>query len=423
MKSLRAKFTALVLLLVAPFLLLCFQGIIIFSEHRQSERIQDLSIQGFSRLASELEGKNPLGKVAHSFQSSGLAELGAKAILLDRNGKTLWSSSPQTRTDREGTGSRQYALGEGVLVGIPPTAQLDKGVRRLSIVIAGIAMIAFSVLTWVLVGRVLRPVSMLSRSINVEQSIPKPQLVPPSTDSEMVELVTVMNELIAHISHEAQDKVDRYATLSHELRTPIQSLLLNLDVTLGHPRTKEELEETLLSVQSEVIRLHRLSEAVLTLHSIGTVNVHRDSERLVLAQSLQNIVDSLLPAFEIRDVAIVWDPSVRAELVGHPDQVELYFRNLLENAVRHCPQGTTVILSVESTDEKTLVQIQNEVDFESRRGGNGLGLRICREIAKVNQWGLTIIENEEGYSCSTTIPVPTNDPNLEPSGSRHSKTE
>lgn len=384
LKSLRAKVTLLVLVLGVPFLIGSIQGILYASEQGNLQERKSVAKRAFNRLARDLGGENPHGRIEELYEQSGLDSLGAGASLVDRAGNVLWES-PHKSPGSNSKGTQQQVLDQGVLLLVMPEKQSENGLRSLAVLVMALGLAAYGTGAWLLVGATLKPVSKLLVRVKEAKGNPALKISAPSTDRELVNLVETLNHLIEEVRTEGEERINSYATLSHELRTPIHSLMLKLDLALGSDLTKEELEATLVEVQRQVYRLNHLSEAVLTLQRLSTPTEEHALEMQSLNSVIETILCDLQPLMDLKSLRLEQQLE-QITLSARPHHIQLLVRNLLENAIKHCPDGSTVVISGSHDGDRIDLRISNPSDSERQMAGNGLGLRICREIVHANNW-------------------------------------
>ena len=398
LRSLRAKMTLLVLILGIPFLIVSVQGLLLVSEQSNLQERKSVAKRAFNRLARDLQGSNPRSRIAELFEQSGLDTLGAGASLVDRSGDVLWESKHRS-PGNERRGSQQHVLDEGVLLFVMPEKQSSDNIKQLAFAITAIGLIAYGAGAWLLVGATLKPISRLVDRVNRARSDPSLAVTPPSTDREVVALVDTLNALTKEIRTESEERISSYAMLSHELRTPIHSLLLKLDVALGSEQSKEELETTLVEVQTQVYRLKNLSEAVLTLQGLSQTPTNVSCEAANVKTIIEEIAVSLQALMELKAVTLDVQMDEALAVWATREHLMLLLRNLLENAVKHSPPGSRITVTGERTDASPELRFLNPSGENKQLAGNGLGLRICREIARVNGWQLQTSEENETFTA------------------------
>lgn len=385
MNSIRAKVTVLVLLLGAPFLFAAFQSLVIISEQRQVQDRKSLAKRSVTRMSRELSGDNPRGEIAGLYEQYGLRDFKVEVSLVDGHGTPIWQSSPSAPQSIGEKGVQSQLLNKGALLYTQaepvPTRNLP-----LTLGITGIVLAVYGLGGWFLVGRTLRPIAQVVDRVGVASESGEGALKPPTSDREIVDLVAILNDLICKIRRESDERVESYAMLSHELRTPIQSLLGEVDLALGAEKSKEELEETLLDVQRQVLRLNALSEAVLFLQGLSQPAGTVGESRVAVADLVQRNLEALEPLGELRGLDVRVEGASNFEFVAPREHVDILLRNLLENAFKHSAERCRIEVILQG--EAPEIAIRNQLSERARQDGNRLGLRICRALAKANGWSL-----------------------------------
>ena len=218
---------------------------------------------------------------------------------------------------------------------------------------------------------------------------------------EIRSLIESINDLLARLedAHHAQARFT--AEAAHELRTPVTTMLGELDVALRGAPTDAECRTVLASTREEVERLRRLVEGLLALARIdaGQIDQGRELVRAaeLASQALGAEAKDLAGACCKTTVEVDEDP----ELEGHRALLEVALTNLLRNAARHA-SGAEVVLRVSRLDDYAVFDVDDggpgvasedrEALFdrfarapgarERDREGLGLGLPLAREVAR-----------------------------------------
>lgn len=402
LRSLRAKMTLLVLILGIPLLIASVQGLLLVSEQSNLQERKSVAKRAFNRLARDLQGSNPRSRIAELYDQSGLDTLGAGAALVDRSGNVLWESRHRS-PGNERRGTQQQVLDEGILLFVMPEKQSSDNLKRLAFAITGLGLIAYGAGAWFLVGATLKPISKLVSRVNGARTDPNLAVSTPSTDREVVNLVDTLNSLIQDLRTESEERIKSYASLSHELRTPIHSLLLKLDLALGSEQNKDELEATLVEVQKQVYRLKNLTEAVLTLQGLSQTLSNVTREPVDVRKIIDEIAVDLRPLMELKETTLDVQTPNGFCLTAPREHLVLLLRNLLENAVKHSPSGSIISMASSESEPGYVLRFTNPSNGNTHLAGNGLGLRICREVARVNGWQLEASEDSGKFRACLTL--------------------
>jgi two-component system sensor histidine kinase MprB len=206
---------------------------------------------------------------------------------------------------------------------------------------------------------------------------------------EVGQLTGVLNRMLASLEAARTGERRFLADASHELRTPVTTLLGNAEYAARHGASAEVLEELVRDAR----RLARLVDDLLVLERAGSA---RDSLDEIV--DVAGVVRSVVSGYDGRVVA---SPVPDAAFVrGDAGELTRALENLVENALVHGPDEGSVNVSVASAGDRVLVTVRDmgpgpdptEVDrlFErfwrgpdaSARPGSGLGLSIVAAIAE-----------------------------------------
>jgi signal transduction histidine kinase len=306
-----------------------------------------------------------------------------------------------------------------------PRDDIDDSVATLrqSLLIAVPASaVVLALLTWVLVGRTLRPVERIRAEVAAIGGTELDRRVPvPAGDDEVSRLASTMNDMLARVER-AQARQRRFvADASHELRSPMTRMRTELEVDLAHPDTADP-EATHRSVLEEVVGLQQLVDDLLVL-------ARSDSEAApAIGDERIDLRDVSMRAAErsrARDgITVIVEATAEASTAGRPGDLERAVGNVIDNAVRHASaavrvglnaDGDTVSVVVEDdgdgipvADRERIFERFARVDAarSADDGGVGLGLSIARDI--VERHGGTIAVDPEfrrGARVVITLPA------------------
>jgi signal transduction histidine kinase len=278
-----------------------------------------------------------------------------------------------------------------------PSSTLDHRVRALWIGLA--AFSAFGVMVVIGVGLALarlvtRPVDRLK---DAAQRIAAGDLTAraPTDDGapELRELAMIFNDTAAQLQHMLDAQQAFVADASHQLRTPLAALRLQLEnIESGAP---EQLQPALASARSETARLARISEGLLALTRSATTNVA--CEPVDAAAVARDRRDAWAPVAEEAGVQLDLAAPDHAWVSAGPGALEQIIDNLVDNAIEVAPDGSAVTISLRRQGDAVELHVVDEgpglsPDQRARAfdrfwrgpaatpGGTGLGLAIVAQL-------------------------------------------
>jgi len=287
------------------------------------------------------------------------------------------------------------------------TSALSVAVPVLLALIAG--------LTWLLVGRALRPVEAIRREVAEITATELVRRVPePVADDEVGRLARTMNAMLARLQ-ESRDRQARFVgDAAHELRSPVAGILARLEVGLAHPGDWSRIAR---DVHREAGRLDVVTGELLDLSRM-------DGPAEVRPVDLDELVLDRIEAIRARGkVDVRLTPFSAARLPGRADELRRVVDCLLDNAERHAVHTVTIGLSTEdghvdlvvsddgsgipATDRERVFERFHRLDEARDRdsGGAGLGLAIVRETVTAHGGRAWVADAPGGAEVHVRLPV------------------
>jgi len=257
--------------------------------------------------------------------------------------------------------------------------------------------------------RAMRPIKSLTglaRQITSTRD-PSKRIPTPSTDDEVGELARTMDGMLQALDDarsEREQALERQrefvADASHELRTPLTSIQANLELLQVEGAGTEDDRHAVDSALSSTKRMSGLVSDLLLLAraDAGRQVARTDTD---LAGIAAGALEEVAPLAGERHLESHLETPL--PMSGNPDELHRMIRNLLENAVRHTPEKTTVELTARRDGDQALLEVLDDgpgipdgiteqvfdrfVHGEGPAdtisgGGTGLGLAIVRAVAQ-----------------------------------------
>ena len=226
---------------------------------------------------------------------------------------------------------------------------------------------------------------------------------------------------------------DFVANVSHELRSPLTSLVGFIETLLsGNVQDEETRNKFLKIMDEESKRMNRLIDDILSLSKVETEEHITPNTTISLIDPIKHIISSINEKRLKEDNKILIDdlrddPEINCFISGNIDEINQVFVNLLENAIKYGFDNTNVIVRIEQLKNKEIkVSVINNgegipdkyierlterffrVDKARSRkiGGTGLGLAIVKHILIKHRAQLSInsIPNQE-TNFAITFPL------------------
>ena len=225
-----------------------------------------------------------------------------------------------------------------------------------------------------------------------------------------------------------QAKTNFLAVVSHELRNPLNSILLWCNALLSSGTLEGKTSQGVNAISRAAKAQAQLIEDLLDVSRIESGQMRLDVQQTNLAEVVRAAVESMTPAADAKSIAlqVVIDP--RADLImGDSQRLQQAVWNLLSNAIKFTPKGGKVQVRLERINSHLEITVADngagidqqalENVFErfwqgagrsTNERGMGLGLSIVKHI--VNLHGGTVSADSEGpgkgSSFAIRLPLP-----------------
>lgn len=181
---------------------------------------------------------------------------------------------------------------------------------------------------------------------------------PAAAPRELQELVAAFNGMLERLESSFRRLEEFSSDLAHELRTPINNIMLQSEVALGRPRSQDDYARLLESIREECERLSRMTSDMLFLAKADAQQELPNAQSVSLRAECEKAVAFFQPILDDNGVAA--DVTGDAEVRGDPILIRRAIANLLSNAVRYTPRGGAVCLSVSPAAEGgTRLEVRN----------------------------------------------------------------
>jgi two-component system heavy metal sensor histidine kinase CusS len=204
-------------------------------------------------------------------------------------------------------------------------------------------------LGFVIVRRGMRPLrAVISKANIISTHRLNARIAVEDAPAELEDLGTAFNAMLDRLEDGVQRLSGFAADLAHDLRTPINTLMVETQVALAHARPTEEYQSLLASNTEEYERLARMIENTLFLARADNAQLAVKRERLSAERELGRIRDYFEGLAEDGGVALVVDAG---DVMLSADSILLQraVSNLVSNAIRYTPRRGTVRLLARAT--------------------------------------------------------------------------
>lgn len=294
------------------------------------------------------------------------------------------------------------------------------------LLMAGIVVTITAALSLVLAYQIANPIQTLMAATETMADGDLAGLVNPQGPDEIERLGHAFNRLAKRIREMLGRQQAFAAHAAHELRSPLTSLRLRLEMLQTYsPSQDERTQRYLAEMEHEVNHLQRQIDHLLAL---TVLDEDQDLPRVALdlAPLLYSLADEV--GLLVQEAGLTLEVNVPSHLppiYANIDQMRMAVRNLLDNAIKYTPAGGRIVLSAQSDLRRVEVSVMDtgigiptealphiferfyRVDKarSRRQGGTGLGLALVRGIAEAHG-GRVEVNSQAGQGSVFILRLP-----------------
>src|SRR6185437_14440086 len=217
------------------------------------------------------------------------------------------------------------------------------------------------------------------------------------------------------------------ATLSHELRSPLNAIVGWVHVLRRHTEASPEIERGLEVIERNARAQTQIINDLLDMSRIMTGKVHLDVRMLSLHKAIAAAIEAIRPAAEAKSIQIALElDSSLDQLRGDSNRLQQVMWNLLTNAVKFTPVGGSVRITSHRDDTHVEISVQDtgigipstflpfvfdrfrQADASTTRpyGGLGLGLSIVKNLIELHGGSVRAKSAGEGQGAAFIVRLP-----------------
>jgi signal transduction histidine kinase len=266
-----------------------------------------------------------------------------------------------------------------------------------SIPIAGVFLVLFGLIVWLLGRRLARPSQELAEWA---KNLSRDKLDEPIPNFQFIELNSIAEEL-----HQSMVRTEQFVErereflrqASHELRTPVTVIGGNAELLARH-ELKGPQNKIVNRIQRAASNMKGLIETLLWLGR--EINVDVGKETVDLVSLLSEILEELRYLADAKGVTC----EVHLDAQSYPVEVlymPLYIvvSNLVRNAFQHTPQGR---VSIKLVDGELIIENHIHATPEQilQTQGKGVGLNLVAKVCQRCGWTITTAPLDQGGMCA-----------------------
>lgn len=292
----------------------------------------------------------------------------------------------------------------------------------------GSLLVAF--IATIIARKIISPLKKITQTASLITAEKLQKRIDPSAwPKELTALAISFNQMLDRIE-EGYKRLNRFSEdLAHELRTPINTLMVSTDVILSQPRSLQDYQHILESNLEEYERLSRMINSMLFIARSDNAQIKLHYSQIDVRKTLKEITDFQEAFAQERNIQF----AIQGEGFIHADATlfRQVVNNIVSNAIYYSFPNSLISLEINPRLKQAMITIHNEgigIDekdlaklfdrfyrVDSSRsvhtGGTGLGLAISKSIMDLHQ-GTIHITSKKSEGTTVTLIFPNTVPRI-----------
>lgn len=216
------------------------------------------------------------------------------------------------------------------------------------------------------------------------------------------------------------------ANIAHDLKTPLNRLQMILEAASEKAASEEDVSDDLSDARAESLQINETFDALLRIAQIEAGARKARFTDLDLSEVVKTIAEVYRDVADDagKSLSVTALPTRGANIQGDRDLLIQLFANLVENALRYCPDGTAIEMSVARRNDRMVVTVSDNgpgipaeeremvfqrlyrLDNSRSTSGSGLGLSLVRAIADLHGATVVLEDRRPGLAVVASFPMP-----------------
>ncbi|MES9969605.1 MAG: sensor histidine kinase [Candidatus Thiodiazotropha sp.] len=276
----------------------------------------------------------------------------------------------------------------------------------------GLLIILAGGLGWVAVTQGLKPLARLERAIgrrSYDDMRPIELIMP----REVRNVVSALNDLLARLRESVERRKRFIANASHQLRTPVASLMAQTELALRKSERGSSCGE-LKTINDRAIQMSHLINQLLSLARADSEEMVSDRQETIdLIRFTKQVTIDWLNEHHEPGIDLGFESDIdRLDITANEILMTELLTNLIDNANNYCPNGSLVTVRVNRDGDQAILEVEDsgpgipEAERErvlerfyrlhEDRTGTGLGLAIAKEVSNRHHGKFHLLTPESG---------------------------
>ena len=244
-----------------------------------------------------------------------------------------------------------------------------------------------------------------------------------SNNDELNQLSLNLNNMLDRLNRLMVGMKDVSDNIAHDLRTPLNKIRTNLEVTLMSNPNTESYRETIKEVIDDVDQVINTFNSLLAISRVDSGSVSLKREKINIKNLIEDIIDLWEPLAEEKGVTLNNECDADMYLEGNKNLLSQAISNLIDNSIKYGNDKNTVNIGskdnkdniviwvsdkgpgIQDSDKEKVLDRFTRLDTSRNTSGTGLGLSLVASMIKFHKGDLELLDAKpKGLIVKLQIP-------------------
>lgn len=244
-----------------------------------------------------------------------------------------------------------------------------------------------------------------------------------SSNDELNQLSVNLNNMLDRLNKLMIGMKDVSDNIAHDLRTPLNKIRTNLEVTLMSNPTSENYRNSIQEVIYDIDIVINTFNSLLAISRVESGSLLLEKEKVDINKLLENVIDLWEPLAEEKNINLINQSDDNIYIEGNKNLLSQAISNLIDNAIKYGPQGNKINIGAKFENENVILWVSDNgpgipnkdkervlerfarLDVSRNTKGTGLGLSLVASSIRFHKGTIQLLDSKpNGLIVKLEIP-------------------
>ena len=244
-----------------------------------------------------------------------------------------------------------------------------------------------------------------------------------SSNDELNQLSVNLNNMLDRLNKLMTGMKDVSDNIAHDLRTPLNKIRTNLEVTLMSNPTSENYRNSIQEVIYDIDIVINTFNSLLAISRVESGSLSLEKEKVDINKLLENVIDLWEPLAEEKNINLINQSDDNIYIEGNKNLLSQAISNLIDNAIKYGPQGNKINIGAKFENDNVILWVSDNgpgipnkdkervlerfarLDVSRNTQGTGLGLSLVASSIRFHKGTIQLLDSKpNGLIVKLEIP-------------------